>query len=461
MRFRTTLILLILLLGLGAYLYFVELPKAAEKEKKSTLYDVEEDQVTSLGLAYADREIALTKEGDSWRMTKPVDTAGDGPSIENLIKSIVTAEVKKELEGTASNLASYGLEPPFVTVTIGLAGDKQPPKLLVGNNAPVGGSAYALREGDQAVLLTTSSLRYAADKQPKDLRDKKLLDFKDEDIRTFEIQRPGSRVKVERKDAAWEVSPGSHQGDESAVTTYLSSLRSLRAAEFPDDKPSDLSPYGLDEPQLDIVLHLKDDRKISVRFGTQLPSKNVYVHTSELPGVYEVGEYAYRNLDKSAPDLRDKTILTFAAEDLQAAEVTRDTGPSYKLSRTADGWAIDGVEGTPKADAIQEWIGDLSELKGFEIMADDVQDRSLYGLDKPRLRIALTGKDGKPLGTVLLGQLPTEQLVDSTAMLEDGSTVYKVRSYVFTRLNREPSALIEAAPSETPAATPADTAPGA
>ena len=39
MRFRTTLILLLLLIGLGAYVYLVEYPKAEQEAKKKTLFE--------------------------------------------------------------------------------------------------------------------------------------------------------------------------------------------------------------------------------------------------------------------------------------------------------------------------------------------------------------------------------------------------------------------------------------
>ena len=39
---------------------------------------------------------------------------------------------------------------------------------------------------------------------------------------------------------------------------------------------------------------------------------------------------------------------------------------------------------------------------------------------------------------------PNDEQLDMTAMVEGGTTVYKVRAYVFNRLNREPSKFVEA-----------------
>jgi hypothetical protein len=98
---------------------------------------------------------------------------------------------------------------------------------------------------------------------------------------------------------------------------------------------------------------------------------------------------------------------------------------------------------------MHEYVGDVHDLSGFEIITDQPGDPKAYGFDSPRLRIALTAKDGKPIGTILIGQMPNNEQLDMTAMVEGGTTVYKVRAYIFNRLNREPSKFVEA-----PAATP-------
>ena len=118
MRLRTTVILIILLLGLGAYVYWVELPKAEQEAKKKTLFDFTAANVTEVDLTYADREIVLKKPGEEWRLAKPIDSPADQTTAKNLVNAIAECEVKKTLDETATDLPQYGLEPPFVKVTV-------------------------------------------------------------------------------------------------------------------------------------------------------------------------------------------------------------------------------------------------------------------------------------------------------------------------------------------------------
>src|SRR6185295_5439059 len=124
MRFRTTIILFVILLATGAYLYFVERPKQEAAAKKPTLYQVEADDVTAVKLAYADREIDVVKQDGKWMLTKPVQAAGDESSIKNLVNSVATCEVTKELTEPSADLKGYGLDTPFVTVSFGTKDDK-------------------------------------------------------------------------------------------------------------------------------------------------------------------------------------------------------------------------------------------------------------------------------------------------------------------------------------------------
>src|SRR5713101_10097759 len=133
MRFRTTIILILLLLGLGAYVYWIEYPKAQEEAKKKTLFTIKSEDVQEIALVYADREIDLKKSGEDWHLTKPIDVAADSVAVKNLVSAITECEVKKELTDTTADLAQYGLDKPLVTVKVKLK-DTALPAITVGKN---------------------------------------------------------------------------------------------------------------------------------------------------------------------------------------------------------------------------------------------------------------------------------------------------------------------------------------
>src|SRR6185436_2440079 len=99
-----------------------------------------------------------------------------------------------------------------------------------------------------------SSVRFGLNKQAKDLRDKQLLAFQDDEVSRVDIAAPGGpTATLVRKDKdAWTVDPGGHPADATEVRSYLASLRAARAVDFPDDAPADLGIYGLAQPRLSV-----------------------------------------------------------------------------------------------------------------------------------------------------------------------------------------------------------------
>jgi hypothetical protein len=446
MRFRSTFVLILLLVGLGAYVYWVEVPKSQEEAKKKTILDFKPDDATGISLVYSDREIVMKKSGQEWRLTKPLEAAADSTTVKNLVNAVAEAEVKKTFDN-ASDLAQYGLDQPFVKVTVTLK-DKELPTILVGKSTPVGYSAYAKKADEPQVLLTTSAFRSGMDKKVKDLRDKTVLNFADEDVQKIEIRGENKDVTLVQKDGHWTIErPGSYAADATAMRSFLSTLRSLRAVDFPSDNPTDLSTYGLDKPRLKVSLYLgKDNAEKDLLIGKDAADKQIYVQGSGQPTVYTVSDWVMRDLNKGLNDFRDKTLLAFDRDKVTAVEVTRKDGGHFKLVRADDKqWRVEGAgSGKPEQTAINQYVGDLHDLAGYEILADQPGDLAPFGLDHSLLTVTVFAAENKPVGTVLLASRQTEPpKKDYVAMAQGGQTVFLIRDYLFTRLDKQAQDFVE------------------
>lgn len=440
MRFRTTLIFVLVLLGLAAYVYWVEVPQSREEAKKKTVFEFNPDDVTEVSLGYADRQMVVKRTGADWRLTQPVDAAADATAIRNMITAIAEAEVKKTFENV-SDLGPYGLDQPFVKVTITVK-DKELPSILVGKATPVGYSAYVKKSNEQTVLLTTAAFRAGMDKQAKDLRDKTIVNFADPDVQRVEIAGDGKEVALVQADTRWTIErPASYAADAATMRSFLSALRALRAVDFAADTPTDLSAFGLDKPRLTVRLYLgKDKAEKDILIGKENENKQLYVKGSGQPTVYLVSDWVLRDLDKTTNDFRDKTLLVFDRDKLTTVDVTRRDGARFTLVRANQEWRVEGVgDGKPSQTAISQYLGDLRDLVGFEIVADDPANLAPFGLDQPLLKVRLVGEADHPVGTILLGTRAGDAGANEyTAMTEGGRTVFRIRDYQFTRLDKQP-----------------------
>jgi uncharacterized protein DUF4340 len=462
--FRRILVLLVLVAALGAYLWIYEVPQAEREAKKEKLLAIDKDAVTAVTLTYPDREIDLRKDDKGWRVVKPVDAPADEAAAKALVTTLADAEVQKTLDQLPADLGSFGLDKPSVTARITLKDGSQPPPVAVGKNTAIGGKTYVRKDDEAKLYLTTSSLQYGLNKQVKDLRDKQILAFKDEDVTRVEIKpESGDPLVLTRKDKdAWTVDPGDHPADPTEVRSYLSSLRATRAVDFPDDSPADLAKYGLTSPRLAITVATgKDGAGIETLLvggeGMQGTQKQVYAKRADQPPVYALGDWSFRTLSKTPGQFRDKTVLGFDSARVAKLVVARKDGASVTLARADGKWTVEGTEGTPKDSAIASYVDDVRDLRGADIAAEPAKDLHAFGLDQPDLSITLADKDGQPIGTVLAARHDGKPY----AMRAGGDTVFEARDYMYARLDKQPKDFVETAEAgrsttTVPAAPPAD-----
>jgi hypothetical protein len=440
MRFRSTLILFLVAVSVGAYVYFVEFERAAEEAKKKTLFEFKADDAVGIVLSYTDRVIELKKVDDAWRIQRPLDVAADDTSVRNLLNAIAECEVKREIENPDSDLSVYALDAPLVTVKVRLR-ERELPAVSVGRNTPVGFSTYISREDDKKVLLTSSAFRSGMDKQVKDLRDKTILSFEDDQVQRISIVGGDKNILLAHQDEKWTIErPLARAADSSTLRAFLSTLRSMRAIDFPSDDAQDLAPFGLDSPRLAVTLHIaKGDEQKTLLVGSENEKKEIFVKTAARPTVYTVSEWVFRDLNKDVKDFRDKTVLAFDVDAARRVEIRRSDDTLVKLTRADDPkWTMDVGEGEKPAEmTISQYVKDLRDLKGFDIAADQPASLAEYGLDPPLLAISVRGVEDAALGAVRIGRRqPEPGKAEYTASVEGGDTVFLIRDYLFTRLDK-------------------------
>lgn len=454
MNLGRILVALALVLGLGGYVYFYELPQAEKESRKDKLVTVDKDAVTGIDLIFPDREIQLAKGDGGWRLVRPVDAPADEAAVKAMIAAVADAQVQKQLDDMPSDLAPFGLVAPDPTVKLTLAkGDV--PAIAVGAATKIGGNAYARRGDEPKILLTAASIRFALNKQAKDLRDKQVLAaFKDDDVTRIDIaSADGQTVTLAKKDKdAWTVDPGGFPADINEVRAYLSTLRSTRAVEFPEDAGAGKS--GLDKPRLRVTLTSADAKSQTLLLGSDLTEgtqKQIYAQREGQPTVVTLGDFTLRSLGKDAKGLRDKTPLAFDTARVGRIALMRKDGTGSTFVRAKDGaWNIEGQDAAKsKTTTVDRFLDDVHDLRGSDIAAEPAIDLTPFGLDAPDLRISLTDKDGQAIGTVLAVKRDAKYY----ALREGAQTAYEVRDYMFTRLDKKPTDFINDG-SAPPAAAP-------
>jgi Domain of unknown function (DUF4340) len=185
------------------------------------------------------------------------------------------------------------------------------------------------------VLYWSNRKQKAEAAKPSTSTAPKILDIPQDQIREIRIQKTGAEPTVLRKgdDGKWQiVDPKPLRADQDAVTSMVSTLSSLNADKLVEAKAPDLSPFGLNSPNLEITVVKKDGKSQQLEIGDDTPtSSGAYVKLAGDPRVFTVYTYVKTSLDKTPDDLRDKRLLTFDQDkltrvDLQTGNQTIEFG---------------------------------------------------------------------------------------------------------------------------------------
>jgi hypothetical protein len=236
-------------------------------------------------------------------------------------------------------------------------------------------------------------------------------------IESIAIQKKdGGTVTVERKNGKWALTaPAAFNADQDAANGLVTSLSPVTADSIVEDKPTDLTKYGLSAPSLTVTVHQKKGKSDEILFGDDVPAGSlVYAQHKGDPKVYTLSSSIKTSLDKSVNDLRDKRLLTFDTNQLTRIEL----GPVEFGKNSQNEWAI--IKPEPyRADNFQ-----VEEL--LRKVADAKMDLSGSADDTKKAAAAYAA--GEPVRTVKLTDSSGTQSLDVRKVKDD----YYAKSSVVT-----------------------------
>lgn len=248
------------------------------------------------------------------------------------------------------------------------------------------------KAGDDKVFQAVGALRYAFERELKDWRDKTIVSFKQEQARKIRVATEGQVIQLSRKDdkSPWKVDESPveiDQLDDSAVSNLVSTLSSLSAFDFADD----LTPQkaGVDKPAATVTVSLAGGKQVSVLVGNQ-KDETFWVTSGDAPQIFVLQKYTVDNLMRRPVDFKDKTVLSFKAEDVVALTVSKaESAKTVKLTKKGDAWMANGKKVTEETK-VKDAVASLASLKAEGFAR---HDRQALGLDRPAWTVEVQLKD--------------------------------------------------------------------
>ncbi len=464
MKPRTLLVLLALVAGLGAFIWFYEreLPGSEERgELADRLFrGLEAGDVTALRIESADGAVRLERvpepaaadgaenggegeeEGEEeiadelppiepdpeWRIAEPAALAGaraDRLAVERLLDSLVALEKSRTMTGDEADRAAAGLEPPRAKVTFVRAEGGEEVTLEIGAEVPASSNVLAAIAGTPEVHVVGGALAGDLERPPGDWRDREVFAAgRDEIDRLTLAPAGGERVVLARRGAEgsgeaafWLDEPMVDRADASAVEQLLSDLTAVRAVAFVDEPEGGLAALGLEPPRGVIEAGLAGGEPFRLEIGAETGG-GWYGRAGGQ--AFEAAGMLPEALAKAPAEWQSRSLSARRLYQIDRVTIDERGAAGLVLEREGPDWRRDGepIAYTPVSDLLFAVTDGRAER-----LARREAARAAGHLAEPALSITLAGGDAEGAAAAAAPASETVILFPETAEGEVPATV--------------------------------------
>jgi Domain of unknown function (DUF4340) len=420
MKWKATLVLLIVTGGVFAYLFLVErnAPNTADAAREAqNVVNFSREKVNEITIQNGDDKIDIRRHDDKWRLETPIKDQADASAVNNLLLDLENWQKdatisSKEMEADKSKLADYGLTQPKMRLK--LSGENAPPEILFGKEAALEGRMYVRFANSKETFLVSQSIKKAIDKKPEDFRDRKLTDLIMAQVVRAVLKTPAGEMELQKNGDHWDiVKPLRTRADDQKVGDLIAQVTTARIQQFVADDKGDLHPYGLAEPRGSIALFTQDDKPGAPGQALQIggvPEKEkdqVYVRFSPRGFVYTLPKKLEEMLNTKPDDLRDRHLVRIDTKFLDRVTIDAPGKGKTVLARKEENWTIASRNNAPaNSTEARHLVETMQNEQVTKFVEDVASNLAKYGLDKPQLTVTFSSFASENTAETKAGEQP-------------------------------------------------------
>ena len=437
---RSTIALVVVLGGLGAYIYFVTWKTPAEPASKleKVFSGVTSDKIEEVKVTSDKGEVStLKKDSGSWQLVAPVAAKADEAEASAIANALGQVEIVRIIDENPADLKDYGLATPRIAIDFKAAGDKDYRRLLIGEKSPTGADLFAKRNDEKKVFLIPAAQESTMNRSTFDLRDKTVLAFQRDKVDAVSVDAGGKTVQLTKDNADWKITlPLQARADYGSVEGLIGRLQSAAMKSIVSDNPTpaDMKKYGLDKPAATVDLKLGSARA-TLAVGGKAADNTVYARDASKPMVVTIDNALVDELKKGADEYRRKDLFEFRPYNANRVEITRDTQTIAFEKTKGEGekaeekWRrVSPTAGDVDKDKIDSLLSRLSNMRA----ASFVDASAKTGVNAPAMTVVAKFDEGKKEERVTFGKVDDD--VYAARPGEPGAA--KVDAMDFTEANK-------------------------
>ena len=459
MKWKTTLVLLIITGGVFAYLFLVErnrLNTADAAREAQNVVNLSREKINGVVIQNGEDKIDIRRKDDKWRLETPIKDQADASVVNNLLVELENWQKEatisvKEMEADKSKLSDYGLTSPKLRLK--LSGENAPPEIWFGKDAALEGKMYVRFANSKETFLVNQSVKKAIDKKPEEFRDRKLTDLIMAQVVRTVLKTPAGEMELQKTGDHWDiVKPLRTRADDQKVGDMIAQITTARIQQFVADDKGDLHPYGLAEARGSITLFTQDDKPgapgqtLQIGSVSEKEKEQVYVRFSPRAFVYTLPKKVEELLNNKPDDLRDRHLVRIDTRILDRITIDAPGKGKAVLARKDENWTIASRKNAPANSTEARHLIDTMQNEQVTKFVEDVASNlPKYGLDKPQLTVtfssfasentAETKAGEQPFASVAFGKVEGENVY---ARVGDEPFVVAVRRTLLDQILADP-----------------------
>lgn len=295
-------------------------------------------------------ELVLSRENlkSGWSITKPLELAVDPATLSKLFENLgklIATKVEERASVTLPTGENDAAQAREISIHFGDAEEETVLRIYPPTN-----------EGDTTVLATVSDRPDTAFHLPlttsgampnttslsqlqmgvNDLRSKTMTRLNGPQLKTI-ILRPEGRppVMLERsKQTIWRVlrPKGWVSANQDAVINLMTALTRDHVQKFVTDAATDLTPYGLNQPFLQIAFISFNDEGMRVAFGQDADKQGYFAHIVGRPNVWQISPETIGKIAQNSWQWRTSHVWHIPKVDVRKIKVEKKGQPGFELN---------------------------------------------------------------------------------------------------------------------------------
>ena len=232
---------------------FDALSQKAVEFLDKTLLAFEEKEILELSLRSKNETLRMVRgESNHWDILSPVKTNADLSTINSLLFDLKEARIAEFIKISLDIPKTFGLDAPRKSFSLKMK-DGKTWTLQLGNETSDGQQVFASRSGESTVFSISKEAVNKLFRSLHDLRNKKLLEFKNDEVNKILIKTSDKLFELRKKESEWHL-----EKPEQIKTGHIGRdlIWTLKGLEFNSIVTPPLSENlaGLDAPLFTISL---------------------------------------------------------------------------------------------------------------------------------------------------------------------------------------------------------------